>query len=109
MGVLPKLASDHLAISTIVNATGRCRPMPRCLTGSQPGETGIELGVRTLVVGHSRSRQAALRGNKAVDPPPRPLMPTDVEGGQFWEELELAIRQVVMDPPGDCTPIRTVM
>src|SRR5580700_1770422 len=64
--------------------------------------------MRAVVVGHTRSRQAALRGDKAVDPPPRPLMPTDVEGGQFGEELELAVRQVVMDPPGKRAPISTV-
>src|SRR5258708_9017211 len=64
--------------------------------------------MRTVVVGHSRSRQAALRGDKAVDPPPRPLMPADTEGGQFGEELQLAVRQMVMDPPCKCAPIRTV-
>jgi len=70
------------------------RPFPRSL----PGKAGIEFGMRTVVIGHSRSRQAALRGNKAVNPPPRPLMPADVEGGQFGEELQLAVRHVVMDP-----------
>src|SRR5712671_2230791 len=64
--------------------------------------------MRTVVIGHSRSRQAALRGNKAINPPPRPLMPAEVEGGQLGEELQLAVRQVVMDPPGECAPIRTV-
>src|ERR1700738_2542709 len=78
------------------------------LARSQPGKAGIEFGMRPVVVGHSRSRQAALRGDKAVTPPPRPLMPADVEGGQFGEELQLAVRQMVMDPPGKCAPIRAV-
>ena len=64
--------------------------------------------MRTVVVGHSWSRQAALRGDKAVDPPLWLLMPADVEGGQFGEELQLAVRQVVMDPPGECAPIRAI-
>src|SRR5260370_9777391 len=64
--------------------------------------------MRTVMVGHSRSRQAALRGDKAVNPPPRPLMPADVEGGQFGEELQLAVRQMVMDPPCKGAPIRTI-
>src|SRR3984893_14967384 len=78
------------------------------LLRSQPGEAGIEFGMRTVVVGHSWSRQAALRGDKAVDPPPRPLMPADVEGSRFGEELQLAVRQMVMDPPAECAPIGTV-
>src|ERR1700746_991582 len=61
------------------------------------------------MVGHPRSRQAALRGDKTVDPPPRPLMAADVEGGQFGEELQLAVRQVVMDPPSKRAPIGTVV
>ena len=73
-------------------------PLPR----SQPRKAGVEFGMRTVVVGHSRSRQAALRGDKAVDPPPRPLMPADIEGGQFGEELQLAVRQMVRDPPCKC-------
>src|ERR1700730_6575253 len=64
--------------------------------------------MRAVVVGHSRSRQAALRADKAVDPPPPPLMPADVKGGQFGEELQLAVRQIVMDPPGKCAPIGAV-
>src|SRR5713101_9521118 len=64
--------------------------------------------MRSVVVGHSRSRQAALRGDKAIDPPSRLLMPADVEGGQFGEELQLTVRQMVMDPPGECAPICTV-
>src|SRR6266436_4006842 len=76
------------------------------LPPSQPGKTGVEFGMRTVVVGHSWSPQAALRVNEAVDP--LPLMPADVEGGQFGEELQLAVRQMVMDPPCKCAPIRTV-
>ena len=39
-------------------------PLPR----SQLGKAGIEFGMQTVVVGHSWSRQAALGGDKAVDP-----------------------------------------
>jgi hypothetical protein len=78
------------------------------LTRSQPRKTGIQFGMRAVVIGHFRSRQAALRGDKAVDPALRPLMPADVEGGQFREELQLAARQVVTDPPCKGAPIRTV-
>jgi len=62
--------SDHLVIATIVNATGLCRSMPRCSNRLAAGGNR-ELAVRTFVVGHSRSGQAALRGDNAVDPPPR--------------------------------------
>src|ERR1700730_12154109 len=51
------------------------------------GEAGIEFGERTIVVGHSRSRQAALRRDKTVDPPPRLFMPADVEGfTRVWRD-----------------------
>ena len=79
-------------------------PLPR----SQLGKAGIEFGMQTFVVGHSWSRQAALGGDKAIDPPLWMLMPADVEGGQLGEELQLAVRQMVMDPPGECAPIRAV-
>jgi hypothetical protein len=48
-----------------------------------------------LAVGgnRNRTRRANPRGW-------RPLMPTDIEGGQFGEELQLAVRRVVMNPPG---------
>ena len=80
------------------DAVGSRSPRLTALPRSQPGKVRIEFDVRTVVVGHSRSRQTALRGDETVDPPPRPLMPADVESGQFGEELQLAVRQVVMDP-----------
>src|SRR5262249_670043 len=78
------------------------------LARSQSGKAGIKFSMRTALVGHPRSRQAALRGDKAVDTSARPFMPADVEGGQFGEELQLGVREVVMDRPGECGPIRTV-
>ena len=57
------------------------------------------LGAAAGVVGHARFGQQATWRDKAVDPPLWLLVPTDIEGGELREELQLAIRQVVVDPP----------
>ena len=62
------------------------------------------LGVAAGVVSHARLCQEATRDDKAVDPPLWLLMPTDIEGGELREELQLAVRQMVVDPP--CHPRR---
>src|SRR6516165_7682585 len=57
------------------------------------------LGVSARVVSHARPGQQATWRDKAVDPPLWLLVPTDIEGGELWEKLQLAIRQMVVDPP----------
>src|SRR5205809_3526959 len=57
------------------------------------------------VVLHPQSRQTSARRDKAVDPPLRTLMPPDIEGGKLREELQLAVLQVVMNPPGHRPPV----
>ena len=54
---------------------------------------------------HPWPRKTTTRRNKAVDPSLWTLMPPDVEGSELREELHLAIRKVVMDPPGHCPPV----
>src|SRR5215470_17064803 len=57
---------------------------------------------------HPWSRQTAPWRDEAVDPALWTLVPPDVEGRELREELQLAIRQMVMDPPRHCPPVRTL-
>lgn len=54
---------------------------------------------------HSWSRQTATRTDEAVDPALWALVPPDVECSELREELQLAIRKVIVDPPGHRPPI----
>src|SRR5690606_1478237 len=58
---------------------------------------------------HARFSQETLRIGVAVDRPPRPLVPADVEGGQLREELEPTVRQVVVNPPGERPPVSILL
>ena len=58
-----------------------------------------------VVILHPWPRKTSTRRNEAVDPTLWALVPPDVEGGELWEELQLAIRKVVVDPPSQCPPI----
>src|SRR4029077_15181680 len=69
-------------------------------------KAGVEIGVGAGVITHPRLRQEAARRDEAVDPPLRPLVPADVEGGELWKELQLAVRQVVVAPPRHRLPRR---
>src|SRR5262245_20494990 len=66
----------------------------------------VERGVTAAMVRHARPRQIPARRSKAVDRLPRRLMPTDVEGAELGKELELAVGQVIVDPPGHGLPGR---
>src|SRR5882724_11594324 len=57
-----------------------------------------------VVVGKSRLRQEASRWSKAGDPPDGELMPADVERRELWKELQLAIGQMIVYPPGHRLP-----
>ena len=58
------------------------------------------------MVGHAGSRQAALRSDEAVDPTHRLFPPLDVEGCELRIEFEMRIGKMIMDPPGEPTPVR---
>ena len=57
------------------------------------------------MVRHRGLGKAALRVGVAVDCPVGRLMPGNVESCQFRIELELAVRQVVVNPPGQRLPV----
>ena len=59
------------------------------------------------VVRHAGFRQTAARRDKTVDAPPRAFMPLDVERAQLRKELQIRIRQVVVNPPGKRAPVGT--
>src|SRR6516225_221203 len=63
--------------------------------------------VASLIV-HARARQAAARRDEAVDAPPRPFAPADVERRELRKELQLAVGEMVVDPPGHRPPICAV-
>jgi len=54
---------------------------------------------------HPWSRQTPPRRDEAVDPALWALVPPNVEGRELREELQLAIREMVMDPPSHCPPV----
>jgi hypothetical protein len=59
-------------------------------------------------LGVTRLRQAAHRLDETVDPSFRVLAPIDVERGEFRKELEVTVRQMVVDVPGEAAPIGAV-
>jgi hypothetical protein len=61
--------------------------------------------MNAVVILHPWPRKTTTRRNKAVDSALWALMPSDVEGSELREELQLAIRKVVMDSPGHCPPV----
>src|SRR5215469_5354149 len=77
------------------------RTRPRC---HQLWEAWVMLGVAASVVGHARLGQQASRRDKAVDPPLWLLVPADIECSELGKELQLAVRQMVVDPPCHCLP-----
>src|SRR6516225_7791001 len=77
-------------------------------SGRIGGKERIGPGMGPGVVFHPGSRQTSTRRDKAVDPPPRLLMPPDIEGSKLREELHLAVREMVMDPPGHRLPVGTL-
>src|SRR5215471_13296634 len=47
-------------------------------------------------------------GDKAVDPALRTLVLPDAEGREFREELQVAVRQVIMNPLRHCPPVNAL-
>src|SRR5215831_13058179 len=54
---------------------------------------------------HARSGKTAARVDEAVDAPAGPLVPAAIECSKFWEELQLAVGEIVMNPPRHCAPV----
>src|SRR5687768_14255786 len=81
---------------------------------AQPGSEGssaqrrealVPAGMAALMVGHAGFGQAALGIDVAVDAPPRSFVPLDVEGCELRIELEMGIGEMIVDPPGELSPI----
>src|ERR1700750_3080573 len=66
------------------------------------------MAVIAIVVRESRFREKATRYDEAVDRPLRCLVPTDIKSEQLRKELQLAVWQIVMNPPCHCLPARGV-
>jgi hypothetical protein len=60
------------------------------------------------VIRHTRLGQQPPRWRETRDTPPWHFVPTDVEGRELREELQLTVGQVVMDPPGHSDPGRAL-
>ena len=52
------------------------------------------------VVVHARARQAPTWLYEAIDAPPWPVAPANVEGDEIRKELQLTVGQIVVDPSG---------
>jgi hypothetical protein len=68
-------------------------------------QCGVVQGMVTRPVWQGRPREAAARRNEAVDASHRIFPPADVERPKSRKELELAIRKLVMNPPGHGAPV----
>ena len=66
-------------------------------------EASIEFGV--LPIGRFLAEQKSFGFNVAVDGMARLLVPADVEGAEFWKELQLAIWKMIVNPVGKSAPI----
>jgi hypothetical protein len=62
-----------------------------------------------MVIGHSGLCQSALGGDVTVDPSDGPLAPSDVEGRAPGKEEEVGVRQVIVDPPRQASPVGTLV
>src|SRR5215469_3546408 len=88
---------DRPAIAALINLLSLHSGVAR--------EEGISLGMDTPMILHPWSRQTAPRRDEAVDPALWTLVPPNVEGRELREELQFAIREMVMDPPSHCPPV----
>ena len=88
-------------------ARAAIRHRDRChLPRARGGKIPIRLVVPPFMVGHPRPRQHATRRDEAGNSAFRTLVPADVERRQLREELQLAVRQVIVDPPCHAAPSR---
>lgn len=76
-----------------------------CDIAARIGKSGIERRMTAGMVRHRRTGEAAAWRNETIDPPSGALMPTDIEGGEFREEFQMAIRQMIVDPPRHRPPV----
>ena len=60
------------------------------------------------VIVHAGPGQDSLGRDIAADVALRPLVPVDVEGRQLGKEIQAVVRQMVVNPPGERTPIGTL-
>src|SRR6516162_8022053 len=88
---------DRPAIAALINLLSLLSGVAR--------EEGISLGMDAPMILHPWSRQTTPRRDEAVDPALWTLVPPNVEGRELREELQLAIREMVMDPPSHCPPV----
>ena len=73
--------------------------LPRLGHSFQLRETFVAMAVIAIVIRESRFREKPTRFDEAVDRPLRCLVPTDIESEQLRKELQLAVWQIVMNPP----------
>src|SRR5215204_223630 len=62
-------------------------------------ETAVLFAMIPAMVRKSRFGEYAARRHETRNTPPRELMPAYVERGKLRKKLQLAVRQVVMNPP----------
>src|SRR5262249_41773109 len=62
-------------------------------------KTLVEAGGIAGMVGGARVCQGSARRDVAEERSPGHFGPAAIEGGQFWKKLQLAIGQMIMNPP----------
>src|SRR5271165_3659815 len=96
-------ATAHSSSGAPCRASSRCRARTTSPTARavrlQRRKTPILIGVVTGMVQHTRPGQVPARPNEAVDLALRVLLPADIERAELWEELQLAVGEVIVDPP----------
>src|SRR3954453_13241842 len=76
---------------------------------SKRREAAILIPMITLMVRQSRFGQYATRRRETRNTPPRELVPAEIECGKLRKKLQLAVRQVVVNPPRHGLPGHAVV
>src|SRR3954469_12334525 len=73
-----------------------------------PWEAAVERTMVAVVTGYAGLGEQAARRGEAGDPAQLPLVPANVECRELREELELAVGQMVVNPPRHRLPSRAL-
>ena len=94
----PSAYGDH-------RPSSHSRPREAIPRGHERRESAILVAMITAVVRQSGFSKQTAWWSKTRDAAPGQLVPADIEGGELREELQLAIRQMIVDPPCHRLPL----
>ena len=98
----PSAYGDH-------RPSSHSRPREAIPRGNERRESAILAAMITVVVRQSGFSKQTAWWSKTRDVAPGQLVPADIEGGELREKLQLAVRQMVVDPPRHRLPRNAVV